>query len=52
MSNKAHLHPHKKQRQVSRATGVLVVILFAMLFALTIALAASGHGAQLSHLRL
>jgi len=52
MSNKAHLRPHKKQRQASRTTRVLVVILFVMLFVLSIALAASGHGAQLTNLRL
>lgn len=52
MSNKAHLRPHKKQRQVSRTTRVLAVILLAMLLALGIVLAASGHGSQLSNLRL
>ena len=52
MSNKAHLRPHKNQRQVNPTTRVLVVILFVVLFVLSIALAASGHGAELTNLRL
>ena len=43
MSNKAHLRPHRKKRQASRTTGLLLVILFAALVALATAMAASGH---------
>jgi hypothetical protein len=43
MSNKAHLHPHRKKRQASRTTGLLLVILFIALVALATAMAASGH---------
>lgn len=43
MSNKAHLRPHRKKRQVRRTTGLLVVILLAALVALVTAMAASGH---------
>ena len=43
MSNKAHLHPHPKKRQASRATGLLLVILFIALVALATAMVASGH---------
>jgi hypothetical protein len=43
MSNKAHLRPHRKKRQASRTTGLLLVILFVALFALATAMAASGH---------
>src|SRR5690348_2996096 len=40
MSNKAHLRPHRKKRQASRTTGLLLLILFV---ALATAMAASGH---------
>ena len=43
MSNKAHLRPHRKKRQASRATGLLLVILFIALVALATAMVASGH---------
>ena len=43
MSNKAHLRPHRKKRQASRTTGLLLLILFAALVALATAMAASGH---------
>jgi len=44
MSNKPHLRPHKKQRQASRTTRVLVLLLFIAIFVLAIALAATGRG--------
>jgi hypothetical protein len=43
MSNKAHLHPHRKKRQASRATGLLLVIGFIALVVLATAMVASGH---------
>jgi hypothetical protein len=43
MSNKAHLRPHKKRRQASRITRLLVAILFLVIFALAVALAMSGR---------
>jgi hypothetical protein len=43
MSNKAHLHPHRKKRQASWATGLLLVVLFIALVALATAMVASGH---------
>ena len=43
MSNKAHLRPHKKQRQTRRTTTLVVVLLFALVFVLEIAMAATGH---------
>ena len=42
MSNKAHLRPHLKKRHASRAGLVFLVIIVA-LFALSLALAATGH---------
>lgn len=44
MSNKPHLRPHKEQRQASRTTRFLVALLFITIFALAIALAATGRG--------
>ena len=52
MSNKAHLRPHQKKRQASLTTRILVVILFLAVFAFSVALAATGRGAVLTHLRL
>lgn len=52
MSNKAHLRPHPKKRHASWIARLLVVILFIAIFALSIALAASGRGALLVNLRL
>ena len=43
MSNKAHLRPHRKKRQASLATGLLLVIVFIALVALATAMVASGH---------
>jgi hypothetical protein len=43
MSNKAHLRPHRKKRQASRATALILVTLFIALVALATAMAASGH---------
>ena len=43
MSNKAHLRPHRKKRQASRTTGLLLLIFFAALVALATAMVASGH---------
>ena len=43
MSNKAHLHPHRKKRQASLTTGLLLVILFIALVVLATAMVASGH---------
>ena len=43
MSNKAHLRPHRKQRQANRTTGLLLVILFIGLVVLATAMVASGH---------
>jgi len=43
MSNKAHLHPHRRKRQASRVTRLLVALLFITIFALATALAATGR---------
>jgi len=43
MGNKAHLRPHKKQRQASRTTGLILMVVFIALVALATAVAASGH---------
>jgi hypothetical protein len=43
MGNKAHLRPHRKKRQASRTTGLLLLVLFIALVALATAVAASGH---------
>jgi hypothetical protein len=43
MSNKAHLRPHRKKRQASRTTGLLLVIGLIALVALATAMVASGH---------
>jgi hypothetical protein len=43
MSNKPHLRPHSKRRQVSQVTRLLIAILIVTLFALAIALEATGH---------
>jgi hypothetical protein len=43
MSNKPHLRPHQKKRQASRITGLLVAILILAIFALVLALEATGH---------
>ena len=43
MSNKPHLHPHQKKRQASLTTRLLVAILILAIFALVIALEATGH---------
>ena len=43
MSNKPHLHPHQKKRQASLTTRLLVAILILAVFALVIALEATGH---------
>ena len=43
MGNKAHLRPHRKKRQASLTTGLLLVILFIALVALAVAMVASGH---------
>lgn len=43
MSNKPHLRPHQKRQQASPITRVLVVILIVAIFALVIALEATGH---------
>lgn len=51
MSNKAHLRPHQKIRHTSRVTSLLVLFLFVAIFALSIALAATGRGAFLANLR-
>ncbi len=43
MSNKPHLRPHQQKRQASQVTRLLVVILIIAVFALAIALEATGH---------
>jgi hypothetical protein len=43
MSNKPHLRPHRKKRKASRITRLVVAILILAIFALGIALAASGR---------
>jgi hypothetical protein len=43
MGNKAHLRPHRRKRQASLTTGLLLVIVFIALVALATAVAASGH---------
>jgi hypothetical protein len=43
MSNKAHLRPHKKKRQVGRMARIFVAILFLAIFVLAVALAMSGR---------
>lgn len=43
MSNKPHLHPHQKKRQASWITRLFVAILIVAIFALAIALEATGH---------
>jgi len=43
MSNKPHLRPHRKKRQASRTTRLLVAIFFLTLLALVTTLAATGH---------
>jgi Na+/proline symporter len=43
MSNKPHLRPHQQERHASRITRLLVVILVIAVFALAIALEATGH---------
>jgi hypothetical protein len=48
MSNKAHLRPHQKKRHASRA-GLLFLFIIVALFALSMALAATGHGTFLSN---
>ena len=48
MSNKAHLRPHPKKRHASRAGLVFLVIIVAI-FALSLALAATGHAGFLSN---
>jgi hypothetical protein len=42
MGNKPHLRPHQK-RQASRITRLLMAILVIAIFALAIALEATGH---------
>ena len=43
MSNKPHLRPHQENRHASQATRLLVAILIIGIFALAIALEATGH---------
>jgi uncharacterized membrane protein YbjE (DUF340 family) len=43
MSNKPHLRPHQEKRQASQTTRLLVAILIIAIFALAIALEATGH---------
>jgi hypothetical protein len=43
VGNKAHLRPHRKKRQASLTTGLLLVIVFIALVALAVAMVASGH---------
>ena len=43
MSNKPHLHPHQKKRQASLTTRLLMAIFILAIFALVIALEATGH---------
>jgi hypothetical protein len=39
-----HVRPRKKQRQASRTARFLVALLFVIIFALAVALAATGRG--------
>lgn len=45
MSSKAHLRPHKRQRQAarSRMTALLLLLLFIVLVALAVLMVSSGH---------
>jgi hypothetical protein len=43
MSNKPHQHPHQEERQANQKTRLLVAILIVAIFALLIALEATGH---------
>jgi len=43
MSNKPHLRPHQKKRQAGMMTRLLVAIFIVAIFALLIALEATGH---------
>jgi hypothetical protein len=43
MSNKPHLRPHQEKRQASQITRLLMAILIIGIFALAIALEATGH---------
>jgi hypothetical protein len=43
MSNKPHLRPHQEERQARGITRLLVAILIIAIFALAIALEATGH---------
>lgn len=43
MSNKPHLRPHQEKRHASQKTRLFVAILIIALFALVIALEATGH---------
>ncbi len=43
MSNKPHLRPHRKKRQASQITKLLVALLFITVFGLATALAATGR---------
>ncbi len=43
MSNKPHLRPHQEKRQASQITRLLVAILIVAIFALVIALEATGR---------
>jgi hypothetical protein len=43
MSNKPHLRPHQKKRQASQITRLLAGIFILAIFALVIALEATGH---------
>jgi hypothetical protein len=48
MSNKARLRPHEKKRHASRA-GLAFLVISVAIFALSLALAATGHGTFLSN---
>jgi len=43
MSNKPHLRPHQENQHASQMTRLLVAILIIAIFALAIALEATGH---------
>jgi hypothetical protein len=43
MSNKPHLRPHQKKRQASWIIRLLMAVLIVAIFALAIALEATGH---------
>jgi len=43
MSNKPHLRPHQEKRHAGQITRLLVAILIIAIFALVIALEATGH---------